>query len=139
MTDAAADAGAEHLLQRWDARGRAVLRAEGAAGLRRLLARVDADGEGAGGPPGGGGDRRAEREAALEAALADAVRADAALYDKLLLLQPVDLEEVAAATAAAGVQASAGRLEAFLKAAGVSYQVTSSRREGRRVPHAAFS
>ena len=78
MTDAAA----EHLLQRWDARGRAVLRAEGAAGLRRLLARVDADGEGAGGPPGGGGDRRAEREAALEAALADAVRADAALYDK---------------------------------------------------------
>ena len=52
MTDAAADAGAEHLLQRWDARGRAVLRAEGAAGLRRLLARVDADGEGAGGPRG---------------------------------------------------------------------------------------
>ena len=55
----------------------------------------------------------------------------------MLLLQPVDLEEVAAAAAAAGVQVSAGRLEAFLKAAGVSYQVTSSR-QGRRVPHAAF-
>ena len=134
MAGSAADAA--ELLQRWDAHGRAVLRADGAAGLRRLLARVDAAGEGAGAPPGGG-NRRADREAALEAALADAVRADAALYDKVLLLQPVDLEEVAAAAAAAGVQVSAGRLEAFLKAAGVSYQVTSSR-QGRRVPYAAF-
>ena len=95
----------------------------------RLIARAAPDGEPeAHAAPRPRKARRKEPEEPLEDRLAAAIRADERLYEKMLLMDAVDVEDVAEVVSAAGIKCPRTKLVAYLDAQRVCYANTRARR-----------